>query len=48
MKNEILERMNEKRNRLHSFAHFSGLFHNFLAFFPQKEQKVTLHQLEHR
>ena len=21
--------MNEKRNHLHSFAHFSGLFHNF-------------------
>ena len=31
MKNETLECMNEKRNRLHSFAHFSGLFHSFQA-----------------
>ena len=33
MKNEILERMNEKRNHLVSFAHFSGLFHNFAGSF---------------
>ena len=26
-KNEILERMNEKIYHLHSFVHFSGLFH---------------------
>ena len=54
MKNEIFERMNEKINHLHSFAHFfralskfSRLFHNFPASFPQKEQKHTLQQLEH-
>ena len=47
MKNEILERMNEKRNHLHSFAQFSGLFRNLAASFPQKEQKHTLQQLEH-
>ena len=47
MKNEKLERMNEKRNHLHSFALFSGLFHNFPVSFPQKEQKPTLQQLEH-
>ena len=33
MKNEILERMNEKINYLHSFAHFYGLFHNFPGSF---------------
>ena len=29
MKNEIREHTNEKLNHLHSFAHFSGLFHYF-------------------
>ena len=33
MKNEILERMNEKRNHLHSFAHFYGLFLKFPGSF---------------
>ena len=31
--NETLEHMKEKRNHLHSFAHFSGLFHNFPGSF---------------
>ena len=47
MEKEILERMNEKRNHLHSFALFSGLFHNFVASFTQKERKYTLQQLKH-
>ena len=54
LKNEILERMNEKRNHLHSFAHFSRLFHNFPGFFTifryfsfRKSKKYTLQQLEH-
>ena len=47
LKMKKLECMNEKRNHLHSFAYFSGLFHNFLAFFPQKELKHTVQQLEH-
>ena len=55
MKNEILERMNEKRNHCivsrtfpgsfttyWAVSQFSGLFHNFAASFPQKEQKHTL------
>ena len=44
---KILERMNKKRNHLLSFALFSELFHNFVAFFSQKEQKSTLQHLKH-
>ena len=30
-----------------ALSQFSALFHNFLASFPQKEQKHTLQPLEH-
>ena len=37
MKNEILERMNEKRNHLHSFAHFK-----FSGLFFERRQIITI------
>ena len=47
MKNELLERMNEKKKK--SFAYFSGalsqfsgLFHNFSGIFPSEKGKNKL------
>ena len=44
MKNEILERMNEKRNHLYiirtlfrALKQLSGLFHNFVPSFPYEK-----------
>ena len=39
MKNEILERMNEKRNHLHSFALFPA-FSQFSGIFPSERAKT--------